>query len=423
MIGMSIFRTAPQLIKKSLKRRGQSTSMVDKVITADNKWRAVLAQADKLKHERNLASGQIIKLKKQGKSTSAVIKEMKKIGKQLEGLDTNRKKYLEARDALRMAIPNILAKSVPPGKDENDNKELRRWGKPKKFSFEVKSHQDIAIGLGLVDFEASAAVAGRGFYYTFDGLFLLDLALQRFAIDFLQTRGFTLVGVPLMLRRAAIGGAVNLEDFEDVIYKVEGEDLYLIGTSEHSLVSLNAGKIIPEKNLPLRYTSVTPCFRKEIGAHGVDTRGMFRVHQFNKTEQVSITRPEESWEEHEFLQSNAEALFKKLEIPFRVVSVCTGDMGGTAAKKYDIEAWMPRGQVYREVTSCSNCTDYQANKLKIRVERKNGVREPVHTLNSTGIATGRAMVAVLENFQQKDGSVKIPKALWPYMNGLKQLKP
>ena len=422
MIHISVFREKPKTIKQSLKKRGLKTDVVDKVIIADNKWREVLARADKLKHERNVAGVEIAKLKKQGKSTASTIKKMKTVAHKLEKFEAERRKWAEQRDELRMRIPNLLHKSVPLGKDEAANKEVKRFGTMKKPRFELKPHQDIAANLGLADFDSAAEVSGRGFYYLFNGLYLLDLALQRFALDFLQSKGFTLASTPLLLRKKAIGGAINIEDFEDVIYKVEDEDLYLIGTAEHSLVSLAAKKTFPEKYLPLRLASASPCFRKEIGAHGVDTRGVFRVHQFNKVEQVSVTRPEESWEEFEFLQSNAEAIFKKLKIPFRVVEVCTGDIGGTAAKKLDIEAWMPRQARFREVTSCSNCTDYQSNKLRIRVESKDGSRRPAHTINSTGVATSRAIVAILENFQQKNGSVKIPSVLHAYMNGLKELR-
>jgi seryl-tRNA synthetase len=251
---------------------------------------------------------------------------------------------------------------------------------------------------------------------------MLDLALMRFAIDHLRDSGFRFIEPPLMLRKKAMQGVVDLSDFEDVLYKVENEDLYLISTSEHPMGAMLMDRVLPESDLPLRLCGVSPCFRKEIGAHGVDTRGVFRTHQFNKVEQFVFSTPEQSWKEFEFLIKNAETLFQKLEIPFRIMNICTGDLGGTAAKKYDLEAWMAKQGAYKEVVSCSHCTSYQARKLNVRYENSKGDRDYVHTLNSTAIATSRTIVAILENNQKEDGTVEVPGVLRPYMNGIEVIE-
>jgi seryl-tRNA synthetase len=321
-----------------------------------------------------------------------------------------------------MSIPNLMHESVPVGVDDSDNVPIKSWGEPKEPAFELKSHQEIIEELGLGDFSKSGKVSGAGFYYLFDELVMLDQALLRFSLDYLKSQGFTIVEPPFMLRRKPMQGMVDMSDFEEMLYKVEGEDLYLIATAEHPIGALHMDEIIYEKDLPLKYCAASPCFRKEIGAHGVDTRGVFRTHQFNKVEQFVFSMPEKSWDEHEAMIKRAEDLFQKLELPYRITNTCTGDLGGTAAKKYDLEAWMPRQKAYKEVVSCSNTLSYQARKLNIRFEKKDGTRDFVHTVNSTAIATSRAIVAILENYQQEDGFVKVPSVLVPYMNGLEVIK-
>lgn len=421
MLDIKLFRETPELIKDNLKKRSMSTDIVDLIITADEEWRKFLVEADQLKHKRNVVSEEINALKKKKQKTDAKIKEMKTVAESIKRLDDKINTAKETRDELLYKVPNILHESVPIGKDDSENVPIREWGKPAKKSFELTSHQDVIAKMGMSDFDASAEAAGHGFFYILDKIALLDLALQRFAIDNLTKKGFKLVAGPYMLRNKAMRGLVNLEDFENVIYKIEGEDLYLIATAEHMMGAMHMDKVFEQDQLPLRYVAVSPCFRKEVGAHGIDSRGLFRTHQFMKVEQYSFTTPEQSWDEHEFIQQNSEELFKKLEIPYRVVAICTGDIGGTAAKKYDIEAWFPRTNEYKEVTSCSNCTSYQSRKLNIRYLTETGEKKHVHTLNNTAIATSRAMVAILENYQQKDGTVKVPKVLQPYMNGLKKL--
>ncbi|MEM3053226.1 MAG: serine--tRNA ligase, partial [Candidatus Caldarchaeum sp.] len=284
---------------------------------------------------------------------------------------------------------------------------------------------DVLSALGLADFETAAKVAGARFYYLFDDLVLLNWALVQYGLDFLKGKGFRLVQPPYMLTRRIMEGVVSFQDFEDMLYKVEGEDLYLIGTAEHPLAGLHAGEILDGRKLPLRYAGISPCFRKEAGAHGKDTKGIFRVHQFEKVEQFSFTKPSQSWTEHEFLISNAEELYRSLGLPYRVVNICVGELGPVAAKKYDLEVWMPAQNKYREVVSCSNCTDYQAVGLGIRYREAPHIEETeyVHTLNSTLIATERTIVAILENYQTRDGAVEIPEPLQPYLHGQKIIRP
>jgi seryl-tRNA synthetase len=317
-----------------------------------------------------------------------------------------------------------MHESVPFGKDENDNVEVKRWGKPPDFAFKPKDHIDLATSLGLVDLERAAKVAGARFYYLRGDLVKLNYALLKFALDFIEMKGYKLVQPPYFLRREAIGGAVALSDFEDVIYKIQDEDLYLLPTAEHALLAQHMDEILDGKSLPLRYAGISPCFRKEAGAHGRDTKGIFRIHQFEKVEQFVFSRPENSWEEHEKLLANAEEFFQLLKIPYRIVNCCTGDLGTVAAKKYDLETWLPGQGKYREVVSCSNCTAYQAVRSKIRFrDRPDEPTKWVHTLNSTLVATERTLIPIMENYQRKDGSISIPETLQVYMGGATKIRP
>ena len=322
-----------------------------------------------------------------------------------------------------MQLPNVMHESVPTGKDESENVEIRKWGTPPQFAFKPLDHIDLGLKLDLVDLERAAKVAGARFYYLKNELVRLNYALISFALDFIARKGYTLIQPPYLLKREAISGAVALSDFEDTIYKIEGEDLYLLATSEHALNALHLGEILDGKALPLKYGGVSPCFRKEAGAHGRDTKGIFRVHQFEKVEQFVFCKPEDSWSEHERLITNAEEIFQALELPYRIVNICSGDLGTVAAKKYDLEVWLAGQQRYREAVSCSNCTSYQAVRSNVRYRDKTS--EPtryVHTLNSTFIATERTLVAIMENFQQADGSVVLPEVLGPYMDGLDAIR-
>ncbi len=426
MLDIKFVREKPEVVKESELKRGHDIKFLDDTLKYDKLWREASRKTDELKHKRNLVSEEINKLKKAGKSAEAKIKEISKVADEIKHNDGKIKEYLQKRDDALMQIGNILDPRVPMGKDDSDNVPIKFVGKLPKFDFKIKDHIEIGKDLDLFEFETAAQVSGARFAYFKNEAVILDMALQRYAADKLIKAGFKMVWPPMMLNRAALAGGVNLKEFEDTIYKIEGEDLYLIGTSEHPLVALRKDQVLEEKDLPIRFGGVSACFRKEAGAHGRDTKGIFRMHQFNKIEQIIYCKPEDSPKYFDELQKNAENMFKELGIPFRVVNTCTGDLGNKQAIMYDIEAWMP-GQkdkqgAYREVTSCSNCKEYQAVTLNTKFRRKNGSVEYVHMLNNTAIATPRAIVAILENFQQKDGSVKIPKALWKY-TGFKEIKP
>ncbi|MDO8740136.1 MAG: serine--tRNA ligase [Candidatus Woesearchaeota archaeon] len=423
MLDINFIRKNPDIVKKDLKKRHDEEKIdwLDDLLKKDEEWRKAKQEADELRARRNKASLEINESKKQGKDISKLIKEIKEIPDKIKKLEEKETELKEKIHYYLMRLPNILHDSVPYGKDASENAVIRTVGKPKKFDFEVKPHGELMEELNIADFKRAAKIAGTGFYYLKGALALLDISLQRFAIDFLIKRGFTLIEPPFMMNRESYEGVIELEAFEKVMYKIQDEDLYMIATSEHPMGAMHAGEIIDEKDLPIRFCGMSTNFRREIGSHGVDTRGLFRVHQFNKIEQFVFCKPEDSWKMHEEIQKNSEDMYKGLEIPFRVVSVCTGDIGVIAAKKYDIEAWSPREKQYFEVGSNSNCTAYQAARLNIKLQRKDCTREYLHTLNNTGIATSRAMRAILENYQNKDGTITVPKVLVPYMNGIKKI--
>jgi seryl-tRNA synthetase len=325
----------------------------------------------------------------------------------------------QLRDGL-MRLPNMLHESVPYGRDDHDNVVVKVRGKKPEFGFTPRSHAELAAGLGLADFERGAKAAGSGFYYLMNELALLNHAIQMYAVGFLLKRGYSLIEPPYMIKRAAYEGVTDLADFESVMYKVDGEDLYLIATSEHAMGAMLQDETLLAESLPMKLVGLSPCFRREVGAHGKYTKGLFRVHQFHKVEQFIFSLPEQSWELHEELQRNCEQLYEGLGLHYRVVNVCTGDIGSLAAKKYDTEAWMADGE-YREIGSNSNCTDYQARRLNVKYRLKEGAAPEgfVHTLNNTALATSRTMIAVMEQHQQEDGTIRVPKALQPYMGGVK----
>lgn len=427
MLDIKFVREQPQQVKDSEKKRGRDPKSVDHILQYDAQWREALQQVEKLKHQRNVVSLEINELKKAGKSAPAEkkIQQMREVVEGIKKEESDAEKLLQQRNETLKKVGNILDKSVPAGKNENENKELRKWGKIPKFSFPIKDHIDLGLELDLVDLETAAKNSGARFYYLKNEAVLLSQALQRFAIDRLLKKWYTVIQTPYMLNRAALEGGVNLSEFEETIYKIENEDLYLIATSEHPLVALKKDQVLEEKELPLRICGVSACFRKELGSHGRDTKGIFRVHQFHKVEQIIYCLPEHSDKLFQETQRNSEELFKELGIPFRVVQICTGDLGNKQALQYDIEAWFP-GQnekkgMYREVTSCSNCTNYQSVSLNTRFMRPDGTKEYVHILNNTALTDTRPIVAILENFQTKTGTVKIPKVLWPYMGGIKEI--
>jgi seryl-tRNA synthetase len=424
MLDINVFREAPELVKRSIKKRRMDgvLPLVDEVVRLDREWREHKKQADEQKAARNSISREIALAKKAGKDAKPLLKRAALIPKRIAELDAVQKGLeAEIRERL-LRIPNLTHESVPEGATEECNKVERIIGSPIKHRFEPMHHGELAERLNMGDFKASAKVAGAGFYYLRGDLALLNQALIRFAVDTLVAKGYTYTEPPLMMRKEPYEGVVDLKDFRDVMYKLEGEDAYLIATSEHPLVAQFMGDVIDEKALPIKLVGYSMCFRKEIGSHGVDTRGLFRTHQFNKVEQIVVCRPEDSWKLFEEIQANSEFIFKALGIPIRVVNIASGELSIVASKRYDIEAWMAKQQCYKEVTSCSNCLDYQARRLGIRFFESNGNRVFAHTLNNTGIATSRALVAILENFQTEDGGVKIPKVLQKYMGGKQIIK-
>ncbi|MBS1266984.1 MAG: Serine--tRNA ligase [Candidatus Woesearchaeota archaeon] len=425
MFDINIIREKPELIKKDLEKRKDKDKLkwVDIVKEKDKLWRKQKKTLDDMRHQRNKISKEIKKLKKQGKQAKEQLKQAKKLPEKIKQTENQVEKLKSEIKHYLMSLPNLMHKSVPYGKDDSENIVIKTWGEKPKFDFKAKNHFEIAKKLGIIDGQRAAKTAGAGFYYLIGYLALLDIAIQRFAIDFLINKGYTLVQPPLMLNKKSYSGVVDLEDFETVMYKVEDEDLYLIATSEHPIGARFKDEVINKEDLPLKFVGVSPCFRKEIGSHGKYTKGLFRMHQFNKIEQFIFCRPENSWKFHEELQENCEALYQKLGLHYQVTNICTGDLGTIAAKKYDVQVWMADNK-FRETGSNSNCTDYQARRLNIRYRETEGQKAIgyVHTLNNTALATSRTMIAILEQYQQKNGSVIIPKALRDYMNGMKKIE-
>lgn len=399
-------------VEENLKRRGDEKylDMLSQVSVQDNRWRELKKQADDLKHERNKISERIKKAKQSGEDSAKLIEDAKNLPGKISAIEDEAGKLESKIRANLMRLPNMFHESVPEGEGDEENVEVRVHGEPFKPDFELKHHGELAVELGIADFERAVKISGAGFYILKGELALIDLKLQSLALEMLVKKGYTIVEPPLMMRRKPYEGVTDLADFEDVMYAIDGEDEYLIATSEHPLAAMHMDEIFKSGGLPLKYAGVSPCFRREIGKHGIDERGLFRVHQFQKVEQFIYCRPQDSWNYHAELIANAEEYMKQLEIPYRVVNVCTGDMGTVAAKKYDLEGWSPREGKYIELVSCSNCTSYQANRLNIKY-RDGQDKDYVHTLNSTMAATARLLRLILENYQTEDGGLRIPKAL------------
>ncbi|QLH07559.1 serine--tRNA ligase [Nitrosopumilus ureiphilus] len=421
MLDPKLIKENPQIIQDMLKARSVEFDL-DGLIEADQKRREFIIKTDELRKKKNQVALEIPQKKKKGEDTSSILEEMKNVSAKLSELELEQENIEKSYLKLALTIPNLVHKSVPVGVDESSNIEIRRWGNIPNFDFKINDHIDISENLDLVDLERAAKVAGARFYYLKNDLVRLNQSLIHYGLDFLAKKEYSLVQPPYMINRESMEGAVIADDFEEVIYKVEEEDLYMIGTSEHAMAAMHSKEIIEGKDLPLRYAGVSPCFRKEAGAHGRDQKGIFRVHQFDKIEQFVFSRPEDSWNEHEKMISVAEEFYQSLEIPYRVMLLSTGDMGKVSAKTYDIEAWMSGQNAYREIVSCSNCLDYQARRLKIRFRDKtNEDTQYLHTLNSTLIATTRILVALMENGQTKDGHIKIPHVLQSYMGNQKEI--
>jgi seryl-tRNA synthetase len=424
MMDVKLVRENPDAVVASLKRRGavDKIPLVREAANADSDWRRYKTEVDRLRHRQNELTAQVAALKKKGEPIEDKLKEVKGIPQKIKDLEAKSTEASAKLNGALMRMPNMLHESVPTGRDETENLTVRTWGKRPDFSFEPKDHIDLLTALDMVDMERGAKVAGARFFFLKGDAVRLEHAIMQFALDFLRAKGYTAVEPPFMLNRESYEGVVNLEDFGPVIYKIEGEDLHLIATSEHPLVSMHLDEILDASSLPLRYCGFSPCFRVEAGAHGKDTKGIFRVHQFYKVEQVVFSKPDQGWKIHEELIGNVEAIYQALGIPYRVVALCSGDTGFMSAKTYDLEAWLPGQGKYREMASASNITDYQSRRLRIRYrEKQSDPTVLVHTLNSTAVVT-RTLVAMVENFQQKDGSVMIPEALAPYMGGVSALQ-
>jgi len=427
MLDIRLIRENAEFVRSNLMKRGdpENLRMLDELIDHDRKWRQLLTRLNELRHQRRLMTTEIAALKKKGKDANKELSKAKDIDAEITALESQ---VYECEEKVRnylMRLPNLLHESVPAGRDENDNVPIRTWGEIPKFSFPVKDHIDLGLGLGIIDIERAGKVAGARFFFLKNEGVMLDMALMSFALQEMVKKGYTPIEPPFLMRRKPYEGVIALGDFEKDLYKIENEDLYMIATSEHPMAAMFMDEVLKADDMPLKLVGVSANFRKEAGAHGKDTRGIFRTHQFNKIEQFVFCRPEKSWEMHEELIRNAEKLVQNLDLPYRVVNCCTGDVGTVAAKRYDLEAWMPAQNGYREIISCSNCTDYQARRLNVRYREKEG--EPpkgfIHTLNSTALATGRTIVTILENCQQEDGSVAVPKTLRKYMGGIEKIEP
>ena len=414
MLDPKIIRDEPEKIRKMIIDRAVEFDF-DGMLELDKKRRDLIKETDELRKKRNQMSIAIGQAKKSNEDASSLLTDMGKISKDLDEHEQLQKTVESDYTNLAFSIPNMIHESVPIGTDESSNVELRRWGEIPQFNFQINDHIDLGQNLNIIDLERAAKTAGARFYYLKGGLVKLSQALISFALDFMQEKEYNLIQPPYMINRKSMEGAVIADDFEDVIYKVQDEDLFLIGTSEHAIASMHSDEILDGNKLPFRYASFSPCFRKEAGAHGKDQKGIFRVHQFDKIEQFIFAKPENSWTEHEKMISITEEFYKKLEIPFKVMLLSSGDMGKVSAKTFDIEAWMPGQNAYREIVSCSNCLDFQSRRLKIRFrDKSNEDTQYVHTLNSTLVAVERTIVSIMENFQTNDGHITVPQVLQKY---------
>lgn len=425
MLDIRFVRASPEIIKADLKKRNdpEKIAWVDDLLVKDARSRELKVDTDVLRQRRNTIARDINAAKKAGQDATGLMAEAAALPGKIKANDAEQEEIRSAIKNYLMRLPNILHESVPVGKDDTENVLIKKVGTPRTVTFEIKNHGQLAAEHGWADFERATKTSGAGFYFLKGNLALLDMALQRYAIDLLVRKGYTPIIPPYMINRSSYEGVTDLGDFEKVMYKIDGDDAYLIATSEHPIGAMYQDEIFEEKDLPLKLAGISPCFRREIGAHGLDTKGLFRVHQFTKVEQFIYCLPEDSWTFHEELLANAEEIFCGLGLPYRVVNICTGDIGTVAAKKYDIEAWMPRENAYKEVVSCSNCTTYQAVRLNVKVRDKSDFesKRNVHTLNSTAVATSRVIRAILENYQQEDGAVIIPEVLRPYMDNREML--
>lgn len=425
MIDIKFLRENPDAVKENIKKKFQDSKLelVDEVITLDAENRKTQQEADELRANRNKISKEIGALMAQGKKEEAAVKkeEVAAGAKRLVELEEKEKELEEKITKIMMVIPNIIDPSVPIGKDDSENVEITRYGEPVVPDFEVPYHTEIMEKFNGIDLDSARKVAGNGFYYLMGDIARLHSAVISYARDFMIDRGFTYCVPPFMIRSNVVTGVMSFAEMDAMMYKIEGEDLYLIGTSEHSMIGKFIDTIVPEAELPKTLTSYSPCFRKEKGAHGLEERGVYRIHQFEKQEMIVVCKPEDSEMWFDKLWQNTVDLFRSMDIPVRTIECCSGDLADLKVKSYDVEAWSPRQKKYFEVGSCSNLGDAQARRLKIRVNGENG-KYFAHTLNNTVVAPPRMLIAFLENNLQADGSIKIPEVLWPYMGGKKEIR-
>ncbi len=417
MLSIELIRKDLKRVEEGLKKRGDKSDL-SALLNLDEQRRSILKKIEELRFQRNNASDEIGKLKREGKSAEEILGQMKGVSEEIKKLEGEIALIENEEDNILLTLPNLPHESVPEGRDEIENVEIRKWGEIPQFSFEPRPHWEIGEDLKIIDFQRASAIAGARFALLKGKGALLERALINFMLDLHTTEhGYTEVLPPFMVNSKAMTGTGQLPKFEDELFKLERDRYYLIPTAEVPVTNIHREEILQEEALPLYYTACTPCFRREAGSYGKDTRGLIRQHQFNKVEMVKFCKPQDSYDELEKLTNNAEDVLQRLGLPYRVVLLCTGDMGFSSAKTYDIEVWLPAQNTYREISSCSNFEDFQARRADIRYKSAKGRTEFVHTLNGSGLAVGRTLVAILENYQQEDGTVIIPEALRGYMGG------
>lgn len=417
MLDIHIIRDNPKIVKDALKKRGypkETSNALEEIIKLDKKWRDIKKEEEELRAERNTLSLAINEKKKAKESADKEIKKSTKVSKRIKEISVETEELEKKRNELMLQLPAIVHKSVPVGKDATENVEIKKWGKIKKKAGDVLSHDKIGEVTGLIDFERGVKLAEHRFSITKGPIARLERALINFMLSVQTTHGYTEIAPPYLVNTKTMAGTGQLPKFEEELYRCRDDDLWMIPTAEVPLVNMYAREVLDEKNLPMRYAAYTPCFRREAGAYGKDIKGLIRQHQFNKVELVKFSQPEKSYDELESLLKDAEKILQLLELPYRVVELCTGDIGFAATKTYDIEVWIPSQEKYREISSCSNCEDFQARRANIKFRRE-GKLEYVHTLNGSGLAVGRTMIAILENFQEDKKKVKIPKVLRNFM--------
>lgn len=423
MIDLKLVQKNPEVLAKALADR-QSSLRVEDFLALDGRRRALLAEVEALKNQRNTASGQVAALKREGKDASHMMEELSALSDRIKALDAQTAEAKAAVEEWLMGVPNIPDSTTPVGKDETENPEVLRWGTPRDFDFPVKEHWELGTALGGLDFERATRLAGSRFALSLGWAARLDRALINFFLDeHVRNEGYIEVCPPYMVNRATMTGTGQLPKFEEDLFKMPDWGYYLIPTAEVPLTNIHAGEVLDEADLPRGYCAATPCFRSEAGSAGKDTRGLIRLHQFTKVEMVRFAHPDDSFHQLDVMVGHARNLLEKMELPYRVISLCTGDLGFGSAKTFDLEVWLPGQKTYREISSCSNCVDFQARRADIRFKPKGGKTAYAHTLNGSGLPTGRTLAAILENYQQKDGSVVIPKALVPYMGGQEVIEP